>query len=77
MRRFIHKYGKWAVGERCQCGHARADHAARVVQIGDQSDRKEGLGPCAAAECRCAQFRRGRWIFEGERPGGDGDRRAG
>ena len=29
MRRFIQKYGRWAVGERCQCGHARAEHEGR------------------------------------------------
>ena len=66
MRRYIHKYGKWAVDERCQCGHARSGHEALVAPGGGRAERQEGLGRCGIEGCRCARFRRHLWVFEGE-----------
>src|SRR3954466_8762929 len=63
LRRFIQKYGKWAVGERCQCGHAKTEHKALV------EGQADGVAGCVAAGSACAQFRRLRWIFEEETAG--------
>ena len=69
MRRYIHKYGKWAVDEKCQCSHGRAEHGTLAVSPGSQAEGKDGLGGCRVADCRCRKFRRHLWIFEGEPQG--------
>ena len=69
MRRYIHKYGRWAVDERCQCSHGRAEHDALPAPLGSQAEGQEGLGECRVGDCRCRKFRRHLWIFEGERGG--------
>ena len=68
MRRYIHKYGKWAVDERCQCSHARSGHEGLVIESNGRAERHEGLGQCAVPGCGCAKFRRHLWVFEGEQP---------
>ena len=66
MRRFIQKYQKWAVDERCQCSHARGQHGGLEVRVRGRAVHQEGLGRCGAAGCDCAKFRRLGWVFEGE-----------
>jgi hypothetical protein len=68
MRRYIQKHGKWATDERCQCGHARAEHDVLVSQRGEQTVRQDGLGRCRADDCQCRKFRRFGWIFENQPP---------
>jgi hypothetical protein len=71
VRRYIHKHKKWAVGERCQCGHGRAGHDDLEVLLNGQAKVQQGLGNCRVAGCTCPKFRRSGWVFEGE-PEGDG-----
>jgi len=70
MRRFIQKYQKWAVDERCQCSHAKGQHGGLEVRVRGRAVHEEGLGRCGAAGCDCAKFRRSGWVFEGEQPAG-------
>ena len=70
MRRFIQKYQKWAVDERCQCSHARGQHGGLEVRVRGRAVREQGLGKCGGAGCDCAKFRRSGWVFEGEQPAG-------
>jgi hypothetical protein len=70
MRRFIQKYQKWAVDERCQCSHARGQHGGLEVRVRGRAVHEQGLGRCDAAGCDCAKFRRSGWVFEGEQPAG-------
>jgi hypothetical protein len=70
MRRFIQKHQKWAVDERCQCGHGKALHGGREVQVRGQAVHQQGLGKCGVGGCACAKFRRHGWVFEGEQQAG-------
>jgi hypothetical protein len=66
MRRFIQKHRKWAVDERCQCGHPKAQHGGLDMEVRGQVAHQDGLGKCGAPGCECAKFRRAGWVFEGE-----------
>ena len=70
MRRFIQKYQKWAVDERCQCGHAKGQHGGLEVRVRGRAVHEQGLGKCGGAGCDCAKFRRSGWVFEGEQLAG-------
>jgi hypothetical protein len=70
MRRFIQKHQKWAVDERCQCGHARAQHGGLDFVVGGHAVHQDGLGKCQAAGCDFAKFRRHGWVFEGAQEAG-------
>jgi hypothetical protein len=74
MRRYIHKYRKWAVDERCQCGHARSGHKVLVSPLYGGARSQDVLGGCSVQGCGCARFRRHLWVFEGEPPAGSGPR---
>jgi hypothetical protein len=69
MRRSIEKL-KWSVDERCQCGHAKAQHGGLEVQLRGQAVHQEGLGKCSATGGECVKFRRSGWVFEGEQEAG-------
>jgi hypothetical protein len=58
MRRFIQKYQKWAVDERCQCSHGKGQHGGLEVRVRGRAVHEEGLGRCGATDCECAKFRR-------------------
>jgi hypothetical protein len=70
MRRFIQKHQKWAVDERCQCGHGRAQHGGLDIVVRGQVVHQHGLGKCGIGGCDCAKFRRHGWVFEGEQQAG-------
>jgi hypothetical protein len=65
MRRFIQKHRKWAVDERCQCGHGKAQHGGLEIEVREETVYQAGLGECAIPQCPCAKFRRLGWVFEG------------
>ena len=33
MRRFVQKHKRWAVDERCQCGHPKARHGGLDIEV--------------------------------------------
>jgi hypothetical protein len=70
MRRFIQKHKKWAVDERCQCGHAKTQHGGLDIEVRGQAVYQEGLGKCSPAGCDCAKFRKHGWVFEDEQQAG-------
>jgi hypothetical protein len=44
MRRFIHKHQKWAVDERCQCGHPKGLHGGLGIVVRGRSFTSTGWG---------------------------------
>jgi hypothetical protein len=68
LRRFIQKHQKWAIDERCQCGHPRTEHGILMSQIGEVVMQQDGLGRCQVSDCHCDKFRRHGWVFEDEPP---------
>jgi hypothetical protein len=70
MRRFIKQHKKWAVDERCQCGHGKPLHRGLGIEVRGQAVHQGGLGKCGASGCDCVKFRRHGWVFEGEQQAG-------
>jgi hypothetical protein len=63
MHLFIPEAGRHAVGERCTCGHVRADHDDRWAVSGGLMLDVPGHGRCDVPGCRCRRFRWAAWVF--------------